>query len=232
MGAIRCKVKRPIVAFVLSLPSSIIRFRLDLLRQFLAEGFRVVCVGPKADTATVETLGNLGVDYHEVPLKRQTITPLADLRYLFCLVQLFLQLRPSLTFCYTLKPVVYGTLAGAIVRLGLRVSMITGLGWTFANKSRKADLVRRGILFLYRITLRLNHVVFFQNQDDFQFFRQAGLLNQSSVVEVIGGSGVDTAIYRQSEPRVKPVTFVMVARLLRSKGVQEFVAASAELKRR
>ena len=220
------------VVILLSLPSSVIRFRLELLHQLLEEGYSITCIGPEPDSETAEALEGLGVDYREVTLKRQIISPVADILYFLGLVSLLVRLKPSLTFCYTLKPIVYGSLAAFLCHVPGRVSMITGLGWMFASDTSKAKSLRYLILLLYRFAIRANQLVFFQNAEDEQYFRVKAVLGTSTAVRVVRGSGVNTQVYRYSPPNLDTVVFLMVARLLKSKGIQEFAEAAITLKSR
>jgi glycosyltransferase involved in cell wall biosynthesis len=114
----------------------------------------------------------------------------------------------------------------------MRAAMITGIGSALAEaRGFRRRLLARLVRLLYRVALRQVHVVFFQNDDDQQLFRDLGLVGPRQRLVRIAGSGIDLQEFTPTELPPPPVTFLMVARLLRDKGLHEYVTAAGAVKR-
>jgi glycosyltransferase involved in cell wall biosynthesis len=133
---------------------------------------------------------------------------------------------------YTIKPVILGALAGGAAGVARIVSLVTGLGFAFTGEGGNLErrLARWAASRLYRAALRRSDLVLFQNRDDQALFRELGMLASDARTEIVDGSGVDIGHYRSSPPPPGP-SFLMIARLLRDKGIREFAAAAKRLRR-
>lgn len=214
-----------------SLPESLINFRGPLLRALVERGDHVVACAPDAPTAVRHGLRELGADYRNVPLERTGLSPLRDLVALLALIRLFLELRPNIVFSYTIKPLIYGSLAARIANVPCRIGMVTGVGFTFSDftlgmRQRLASMVARR---LCRISLKGNHRVFFQNPDDLELFRELRMVVRPGQASLVNGSGVDLEEFRPTSFPDRPV-FLLIARLLRDKGIREYVEAARLIK--
>ncbi|HBQ11138.1 MAG TPA: glycosyltransferase family 1 protein [Myxococcales bacterium] len=211
---------------------SVINFRGPLIDVLRAEGHRVTACAPAAGPDIVAELRRRGVGYEDVPLERGGTNPAADLAYTARLTALFRRLRPDVILTYTIKPIIYGSLAGRIARVPLRTTMMSGLGYAFTSTTAKARNVQRIVRGLYRVSLSGNHVIFFHNADDRAHLDGLGLLPSSAESVVIGGSGVDTARFEVAPLPVGPPVFLLIARLLPDKGIVEYVEAARRIRRR
>lgn len=214
-----------------SFAESLTRFRGALMAELVGQGYEVLACAPAADETIRRQLAALGVRYVDIALQRTGLNPLADLGLLWRLVGLLRRERPDVLFCYTIKPVVYGALAARLVG-GIRVTpMITGLGYAFmGGGGRLQRLVSAAARGLYRLALQRAHCVFFQNPDDLGEFRRLNLLPAQARIQQVPGSGVDTLEYAQMPVPAAPV-FLLVARLVRDKGVYEYVEAARQVRR-
>jgi glycosyltransferase involved in cell wall biosynthesis len=112
-------------------------------------------------------------------------------------------------------------------------ALISGLGYAFVEGGGLArDLMRRLISALYRTSLRHADGIFFQNPDDLEDFRRLAIIGDRHKAIRVNGSGVDIEHYRFSPPRLEPPTFLLIARLLKDKGIFEFVEAARRLRLR
>lgn len=219
------------VAVLGSLPESLINFRGPLLAAMVAAGHEVHAVSPPAGPRSVEALARLGVPHHAVPLVRTGLNPLRDVGTLLSLHNLFRCIRPDCLLAYTIKPVIYGCLAARLAGVPRRYAMITGLGYAFAGRGPRAHLLGSVAHALYRLALAGADRVFFQNPDNLREFLQRGLLRGPDQAVLIDGSGVDLVRYSPAPLPAEP-SFLMIARLLRDKGVLEYVEAARRLKAR
>jgi len=184
------------------------------------------------DSEVVVRLDALGVQRHSVPIVRAGLNPVADVKALIALVRLMRRTRPDMVLGYTIKPVVWGTLAAWVARVPRRYAMITGLGYAFTGKAtRKRALIQLVVRILYRLALSRAHLVIFQNPDDLVLFRDLRLIPRRMPVAIVNGSGVDLTMYPNLPLPEGPPRFLMIARLLGDKGVREYVAAATVVRR-
>lgn len=185
------------------------------------------------DGPAVADIQALGMTHHAIPMTRSGKHPLQELGTLLALVRLFRRVRPDVVHLVTIKPVLYGGIAARIARVPGMVAAISGLGFVFLSNSLKMRMVRAVVARLYRVALNHpNSRVIFQNANDRDLLKSLGAVRDEQVV-MIRGAGVDLDAYRASpEPPAPPVVVTMVARLLRDKGVREFVEAAAMLRAR
>ena len=165
-------------------------------------------------------------------MRRTGINPVGDLLTFISILGLIFKVRPDALLSYTVKPVVYGTLAATLSRVPKRFSLITGLGYAFGDaRSLLGRLVQKIAQGLYKVSLLGATKVFFQNPDDQQLFRHLGLLKANSKSAVVNGSGVCLVNFAECEPP-KDLQFLLIARLLAAKGVREYVEAARKIKRK
>jgi len=209
--------------------SSLLNFRGPLLRAFIDAGHDVVAAAPAQTAGVSEKLSEMGVRYEPVSLARAGLNPLADLAGLFRLRRLFRCQRPDILLSYTIKPVIYGSLAAWLAGVPRIYALITGLGAAFHTSGVKGRVLRSIAVILYRRALRRCTKVFAQNRDIADLFIREGIVSAEKIV-IVPGSGVDTGHYISCLiPHGAPV-FLLLARMLRDKGVEEFVAAARLVK--
>jgi glycosyltransferase involved in cell wall biosynthesis len=223
------------IALIAHHAGSLLNFRGDWIRGLCASGARVLCLAPDyrdEDRVAVRRLGAEPIDYG---LQRTGMNPVRDLRDAWALMSLLRRLRPDVTFAFSTKPVIYGTLAAWAARVPRRVAMIEGAGFVFTDGDRplgwKRRVLRRAVGWLYRLALSRAHRVIFLNPDDRREFVERGLAPAGRTV-VLGGIGVDLDVWALAPPVREPVTFLLVARLLREKGIVEYVEAAREVRSR
>ncbi len=215
---------------------SLIGFRKPLIEALLKQDVKVHVAAPELleNAIVIAELTELGVVAYDIPMQRTGMNPLADLKALIALWRLMRQIKPQYVLGYTIKPVIYGTLAAWLARVPKRFALITGLGFAFmGEEDGQRSKVRALVQGLYRTALKRSHTVFFQNPDDEALFRQLNILSSATQSCVVNGSGVDVAQFEVaplstgSAPR-----FLLIARLLGDKGVREYVQAAQQVKLR
>jgi glycosyltransferase involved in cell wall biosynthesis len=191
-------------------------------------GFEVhVGTAPGDASAIIESHG---IAHHPLPLSRSGTNLLGELRVFIEIVRVIRRLKPDIVHLVTVKPVVYGGIAARLLNVPGVVAAISGLGHVFITNDVRTRFLRKFVKAAYRIALRRPHLkVIFQNDSDRAALVQMGAVSQESSV-IVRGSGVDLGKYRCTrEPGGVPVV-TFAARLLRQKGVFEFVAAAALLR--
>jgi glycosyltransferase involved in cell wall biosynthesis len=213
---------------------SLINFRGPLIRDIVSAGHHVSVGAPGIDDALRGAVETLGAQVFETPLNRNSTGMRTDLRYHQTLYRMMKQLRPDLVLTYTIKPNIWGALSAQ--RAGIpSYSLVTGLGFAFTGagqgESFKSRVTRTIARTLYRLATRFNHKVIFQNPDDRADFIAAGCLKDEAKTVLVDGSGVDLKQYSRM-PMVEAPVFLMIARLLVSKGVLEYAEAARQLRGR
>lgn len=206
-------------------------FRLPLARALREQGWDVLLVSPPGDHAA--RLEAAGFRWRPFQFSRRGVNPFAEMATVARLATLYREEQPDLAHHFTIKCVLYGGLAADRVGVRAVVSSVTGMGHLFTTPGWRATLLQPVVRALYRKVLARSHVIF-QNPDDLAQFAASGSLGNPAGVHLIRGSGVDTT--RFSPPVAPapepPVSILLVARLLREKGIEEFVAAASTLRSR
>ena len=220
---------RATVLIALNTAWNLVNFRSGLIRGLVGAGYEVVAVAPRDGYAP--RLAALGCRYVELPMDNRGTHPGRDLLLLLLFVRLFRRERPDVYLGYTVKPNVYGSIAARWLRIPA-INNIAGLGAVFIQGGRLAQVVR----WLYRKALAPSRKVFFQNDDDRQMFISDGLV-RAEVADLLPGSGIDLARFSVAPPRGQAdmqsgFRFLLIARMLRDKGIVEYVEAAALLKER
>jgi glycosyltransferase involved in cell wall biosynthesis len=222
------------VLFVAANSRSLIYNRGDLIISMKNRGLNVAALVPRYDY--MEEVCNLGVPVILYDLDRHSLNPLVFIRQLCGLFKVVRQVSPGSVFCYAVKPIILGAVAAKVVGVEKVFCLVTGLGYAFAADQLKARIIKRCQIFLYGCSSWLSDVFFFQNPDDLQELRNGLFFSLSdrfgSDKQVVNGSGVDISDYPFSKLSIKPFVFLCVARLIREKGVYEFVEAARYLKPR
>ena len=201
-------------------------FRAGLVKALTRQGYDVMVMAP--DDAYSRRLAPLGCRFKMLSMDNNGTSPGRDLALLVKYWRVFQSVRPFVYLGYTIKPNVYGSIAAHGLDIPV-INNIAGLGTTFINRTILTCVVKR----LYRTSLRRSNRVFFQNSDDRNLFVKAGL-TQAGVADVLPGSGIDLKHFVElplAPLQERSFRFLLVARMLRDKGVEEF-AAAAEIVRR
>lgn len=214
------------ILFIAGNARSLVANRGDLIRAMISLGHVVSAAVPEEDY--LNSVESLDIPIYRFKLGRAGLNPLRDIRTIRTLIDIIRRSGATMTMAYTIKPVVYGSLAARLVGLKGRFSMITGLGSTFADHtSLKEQAIRWLVVRLYRLGAACSHKVFFQNPDDLKDFLRLKIMDDNFKAVRTMGSGVNLDRFpRKSLSQERPIIFLLIARLLKDKGVTEFVAAA------
>ncbi|SIT67211.1 Glycosyltransferase involved in cell wall bisynthesis [Ectothiorhodosinus mongolicus] len=206
--------------------------RLPIAQAATAEGYEVSVGHGELGGVSPELVAQLGFPTYFVPMQRGGTNPLQELRSLYSVWRLYRLLRPDLVHLVTIKPYLYGGLVARLARVRGVVSAVAGLGSVFIRSDLRSRAFRALLYPIYRMAFgHPNQRVIVQNQDDASVLINWGVLD-SQKIRLLRGSGVDlTAFTQLDEPDGVP-TVCFAARLLRDKGVYDFVAAARLLRER
>jgi len=216
-------------------PDSLLNFRGPLLDALKTAGLEVHVAAPDLKDGSIKhALESKGIIVHDILLQRTGLNPVSDAVSFFQLWRLMRSIRPDYVLGYTIKPVIYGSLAAWVARVSQRYALITGLGHAFvdAGQGGAHKFIRVLAQYLYSSALKRTHKVFFQNPDDENLFRSIGILNPDVASCVVNGSGVDVASFDIAPLSTVPIRFLLIARLLAAKGVRIYVQAARQVRTR
>lgn len=199
-------------------------FRRPLIEALLAEGHSVTVLSPRDESVTA--LQDLGCAFQHLDMDVKGINPLKDYALMRRFGGVFRKLQPDVILSFTIKNNIFGAFPAKAAGIPF-VPNVTGLGTAFLSGA----LLKRIAVQLYRAAFRNLDVIFFQNPDDRDLFLAHRLATKDQA-QLLPGSGIDLSRFT---PKPLPstdetVTFLMIARLLKDKGVVEFADAAREVK--
>lgn len=212
------------IAIVINTSWNIYNFRVGLLKALQQEGYKIVAIAPKDNFS--HKLEELGFEYYEVKMNNKGTNPFEDLKLIADYYKLFKTIKPDVTLHYTIKPNIYGTLAATLAGVPV-INNISGLGTVFLDERPSSKIAK----CLYRFALRYSKKVFFQNEHDRELFIRDRLVDPAKT-DRLPGSGIDTnkEIPLHHSVANKDIRFLFVARLLKDKGLVEYVDAARIIK--
>ena len=202
--------------------------RLPLGLQALAQGFDVLVV--TAPNTGEQNLAQYGFRHLAVPMSRSGFVLNQEIGAYRALCGIYRAEQPDLVHHVTIKPVIYGSFAARRTGVQAIVNAVPGMGFVFTRRGIKAAFLRGFVNALYRLAFASNKMrVIFQNSEDLRAFLGHNIVRREQTV-LIRGSGVDLSLFAPRQEPPEPITFVLVARMLRDKGVLEFAKACREVK--
>lgn len=200
---------------------NVVNFRATLI-QFLQDKNYEVFVLAQSDDYDQE-LSLLDVHFISLPINSQKLSIYNDLKLLLIYIWYFYKIKPDAYLGYTIKPNIYGSIAANIFNVPI-VNNINGLGKAFSFKGLLSSFAK----YAYKFALRKSKTIFFQNQEDKDFFISKRIANNLNA-RLLPGSGVDLNAFNEDLFDTNPnqaFTFILIARLLKEKGIFEYVKAA------
>ncbi len=195
-----------------------------------ADGWRVILVA-RSGEATAE-IGSLGIEVIPVAFNRRRTNPFAELLFALRLAKLYRKLRPDLVHHVAIKPILIGGIAARLAGIRAIVNAPVGLGFVFSSDRLLAKILKPFVTALLRLTLSpKNARVIFENPDDMQELTDRHML-RAGAATLIRGAGVDIEKFAHVAEPPLPVRVILIARMIREKGVADFVEAARILRRR
>ena len=212
--------------------SFFISHRLPVAEALLAKGFDVFIGYGEPRGANPKLLEKKGFKVNLIPMQLGSFNLLKDLKTAYYIWVFFKRVKPDIVHLITIKPYLYGGIISRLCGVRCLISAVPGLGTLFINNNLKCKLIRLLLYPIYKMTFNhLNQKIILQNKDDLKVLVNWGVLNPSKV-KLLKGSGVNLGNFRNfDEPSGAPIV-CFAARLLRDKGVYEYVSAARLLKKR
>ncbi|MFD0681085.1 MULTISPECIES: glycosyltransferase family 4 protein [unclassified Paenibacillus] len=207
-----------------------INFSWDLLKDMKQEGNEIVALA--ADNIFQQELEAIGVTLITIPLNNTGLNVFYDSYSLHILVKQLKSLQPDIVICYSIKPVLYGTIASRLANIKSTFSFITGIGYVFIGNTVLQKNLLIIVKMLYRLSLKFSNKIFFENPDDLSLFKSLKLIGKSKDAVIVNGSGVDIHKFTYSPPKANPISFLVISRIIFDKGIIEFIEAAKLLKQK
>ncbi len=223
------------IAIVGTIVGSIIQFRLPLIKQLINEGHTIYIFAndfSNQDKNFFEKIGAVTIDYK---LSRSGLNILNDLKTIIELKNHFRRIKPDIVFSFFVKPVIYGTIAARLAKIKKRIGMLEGLGYAFTNQpdgiAFKTWLIKKTQILLYSISLPFTTSLIFLNKDD---YNDLIIKNNIKVKNsfILGGIGVNLNAFPYFKPSLITIKFLFIGRLLKEKGINEFIKAALIVKKK
>ena len=203
-------------------------FRRDLALALRGQGHQVVLVSPGGEY--VARLQAMGLRWLSFDLSRRGMNPFKELAAIIRLTRLYHRERPDITHHFTIKPVLYGSLAAQFTGIAAVVNSITGLGYIFVPSGNLKRLFKWFVQLFYRIVMRRTQVIF-ENAEDRDTFLHQGIVIPEKA-HLIAGVGIDTERFKPATTSGDPPVALLASRMLWDKGVGEFVEAARLIRTR
>nr|BCN22303.1 putative glycosyltransferase [Vibrio mimicus] len=203
---------------------SVFNFRHSLIKELLSCGVELYVIAPEDKFSA--KLAEMGCQVLDLPMQAKGVNPIADFGLILRLLRHYREIKPDFIIHYTIKPNIYGSLAAKLAGVS-SLAITTGLGYTFVNQNLVSQVARQ----LYKFAFRYPKEVWFLNEDDRRAFLEHHLIEPDKAV-LLHGEGVNLNHF---VPTGKPqpdenVRFLLIARMLRDKGVCEFVEAARQIR--
>ena len=204
---------------------NILNFRKNLIKFFLKDNKDLIVLSKK--DSSLKELRKIKVKFLEIPINRNSFSPVDDLRLLFNFFKIFYNEKPDLFLGFTHKINIYGGFASKILNIKSIIN-VTGLGTAFIKK----NIFRSVVIFFYKFALGKKNISFFQNKDDRNLFLRNKLVKKNNSF-LVPGSGIDLKKYNISKKKLKKksINFLFIGRLIKDKGILEFIEAAKEIKK-
>lgn len=197
-------------------------FRKELIQRLVEDGHNVYLSIPEDENSYFE---NMGCHIILTDVDRRGVNPKNDLKLIAFYKKIFRKIEPDIIFSYTIKPNIYGCLASG--KRYRQICNITGTGGTFLENNIVAKICK----ILYRCSVRKCYKVFFQNTGDRDFFIENNLVRNN--YELIPGSGCNLKEHNyQPMPDDSITRFIFVGRVMKLKGIDEYLEAAKNIKRK
>lgn len=200
-------------------------FRKNTILSLIEHGYSVIAIAPQ-DEYSIK-LSSLGCQFIHIDIDQGGTNPVRDIKTLFDFYRIYRNNCIDVVLNFTPKNNIYSTLAGSINDVKV-INNIAGLGVVFINEG----LISKIVSFLYKISQRKASKIFFQNEDDRRFFLEKKITT-TVPTDRLPGSGVDLSRFTLTPaPDYHKVKFLLIARMLYDKGIQQYVDAARTLKKK
>lgn len=197
-------------------------FRKELIKKLVEDGHEVFISMPKSEENNF--FSDMGCKIIETPVDRRGINPIKDIVLILRYIKIMKKVKPDIIFSYTIKPNIYGSIASNLTK-NKQINNITGTGATFLKNNVVSMIVKT----LYKLSIRRSYKVFFQNKGDKDFFGENRMVKNNFAI--LPGSGVNLEEFTLCNlPPTDEINFIFIGRIMRLKGIEEYLECAKEIK--
>ena len=213
------------IVFIGAIPTSITTFRRNLIIKLVNEGHNVIAMAGETNEIEVKQIQSLGIQYIPYPITRNRVNPLKDCITFLHLFKSLNSIKPDIVFSYTIKPIIFGSFAITRKNNIKYIALIEGLGYGFQGKSFLRKILKLIIIFCYRFSLKDSFKIIFLNKSNRKVFIDRKIVNKNKC-ELINGIGIDLNKFKYTDLKYGAPIFLLISRLLKEKGIIEYVKAA------
>ena len=211
------------ILFFVNSVDNILNYRLNLINYLIKKDFKIEILLPKRED--IKKLYFLKLKIYSIDFEPRSLNFFFDIILLFKIYKIFNLSKPDLILQFTVKPVIYGSIVSRLLKLNV-INIITGLGSTFFN-----NYLSKLIFIFYLISQKKVKKIIFQNNSDKNIFLKKNIVQRNQSV-VINGSGFDPIKFKLSSlPKKDPTVFALISRIIKEKGILEYINAASGLKK-
>ncbi|MCD8039320.1 MAG: glycosyltransferase family 4 protein [Lachnospiraceae bacterium] len=198
-------------------------FRMELVERLISEKWDVHICLPYGEK--IDELIRMGCRFTNINIDRRGVNPVTDVHLLANYIRIMRKINPDIVLLYTTKVCIYGGIAARALKIPY-MENISGLGTAVEQKGALQKIT----VFLYKEAVKRARCIFFQNQENMDFFTQRGLVHGK--YRLLPGSGVNLSRWRLMDypDDSEHVVFLFIARVIREKGIEEYLAAAKQIR--
>ncbi|MEY8304586.1 glycosyltransferase family 4 protein [Anaerosalibacter bizertensis] len=205
--------------------------RYELIIEFIKLGYEVILIAPESDDVVRKEFNRMPVKYYKINLSRTGLDPFKDYITINQIREIIAKEEPDITYAFGgAKAAIYTTIAASKEKVNGNYCMVNGLGSIFRGEGFKNNIIKNIMTVLYKYSLSKSKGVLFQNKDDLNMFINNSIVDEGKCI-IVNGSGVNLEKFSYSPVQSNNI-FLFVGRLLRDKGIYEFVDAARVIKRK
>ena len=219
-------MKNKKIAFVGNTSFSIYKFRLGVIKSFISDGYDVYVIAPVDEYSSL--FEKEGIKYIPINIESKSKNVLTDLKTVINLSKIYKSNKIDFIFHYTIKPIIYGSFAARLCKIPT-IAVTTGLGYTFQSQG----FFNWFIIQLYKAALSNVKEVWFLNSHDKEKFIESEIVKENKTF-ILPSEGIDTSFYtpQKKKDNIKTFKFLLLSRLIKGKGIEEYIKAANKLKKK
>ncbi len=213
------------IAIIYNATHHVLLFKAELIKSIKKNGYRVVVLA-SVDNYT-EKLKEIVDEFHEIKLDSSGVNPIKDTYLIFQIYNICKIIKPTAVLNFTIKPVIYGTFVARLLGGVPVINTITGLGTAFISTGFTNKVAK----CFYKFTFKHSHLVFFQNPDDQQFFKELNIISRDNT-KLVSGSGVDLVKFKPIKNKKREnIKILFIGRIIADKGIYELIESAKIIKK-
>lgn len=161
-----------------------------------------------------------------------SLNPANDVVAFFKLLSSVKKFKPDIIHITTPKAQILGGIVAKVLKIQGIIIFVSGMGYLFSNNLNFVEKIYKFLFFIFqkKIFNHENIKVIVENKNDYKYFINSFLLSKKKIC-IIKGSGVDLKKFKKINIKKNNI-ILLPARVLKEKGILEFIAAARILKKK